>query len=349
MSKPHPLTTLLSRLVGRGNTVVLHMAIVEALDNDHLAALFFEQLTYWSDRADGDWVVKTDDDWFQELRLSKRQLNRIREVLTERGLIETAVRRSKFYDGQPVLHYRLNQNGIEQFLERIPRSDEMSFPESDKMSLLETTKSHLHSTTESTTEITAKNLSADADAHPLSGSSSKNTTKTRKAKTSRQDMATGTESAPPSAPAIPQIIEAWLKGSGVIDPKAYAKKAFRDGAAALLAAGVTPDDVLAFCHWRSQDKYLKSRGTPFGALLSDYKAWRASNPTYQAPKPLTPEQLRDREEYEEAERETARLLALPPVDDPNKIMDGIRIVNGKIIFEKPIEDIRRQFEESQDE
>ena len=128
--KRHPLSILLAQLVGKSNTVVIHTHIIKLLDNDHLSALFFEQLVYWSERTDNPekWIAKTDADWFEELYLGKKQLIRIRSVLISFDLIETEVKRSKFYSGQPVLHYRVNLEGLESLLTGISRSAKRELP-----------------------------------------------------------------------------------------------------------------------------------------------------------------------------------------------------------------------------
>lgn len=101
---------LLQQMAGDRNTITLHKFIIDVCDGDHLKALLVEQLMYWSERsrsADGE-VAKSDADWHDELRLSPRQMRRIRDWLKKSKVADVARKRSPYYSGQPVYHYALN-------------------------------------------------------------------------------------------------------------------------------------------------------------------------------------------------------------------------------------------------
>lgn len=106
---------LLQQLVGERNTLTLHKFIIDLCDGDHLKALLLEQLMYWSERSrsdDGE-VAKSDADWHDEIRLSPRQMRRIREWLKTSGVADVARKRSAYYGGQPVYHYVLDWKVLE--------------------------------------------------------------------------------------------------------------------------------------------------------------------------------------------------------------------------------------------
>lgn len=94
---------------------------------DVLAGLLLSQIVYWylpdkdgktrltvshpspRDRGKPDapqylWLAKRRDEWWEEIRLTERQVDRAVKILVDRGLIETA--RFKF-NGAPTLHIRL--------------------------------------------------------------------------------------------------------------------------------------------------------------------------------------------------------------------------------------------------
>lgn len=109
------------------------------------AALFLSQLFYWSLRtSDHDgWVYKTQAEWKEEIRLSRKQQESARRRLRERGLLEEKL------EGLPAqLFYRINQRalvaGIEkrasnyarERLQRMPKTAQSSMPESDISSFI---------------------------------------------------------------------------------------------------------------------------------------------------------------------------------------------------------------------
>jgi hypothetical protein len=75
--------------------------------------VFLSQLKYWSGKCNEDgenpdrWIYKTADEWNDETMLSRRELDSVRKVLREKGVIEEKLA------GIPAkLHYRIDQTGF---------------------------------------------------------------------------------------------------------------------------------------------------------------------------------------------------------------------------------------------
>lgn len=320
------MSRMLTALIGKQHPLVIHPAIIEMLHNDHLAALFFEQLVYWSDKtSDPDgWVAKTDADWFKELLLTPRQLRRCRDVLLEDSLIMTAVRRSRYYDGQPVLHYQVQWDAVEAtvntYLETLEegqngnsRSDKTSLPESDKTSLLGVTKGNAHNT-ETTSEtiqrkkpVAPTGATSDFPVEPSNPSPSKESTPKPKAPPKSKSPKSD-ESADPAVAArnagIVALIKSWLDTTGTFSPNPYGNKTFRGAAGMMFDAGVTVADVRDFCWWHQKvDAFWKGKPLPFMKVADGYRAWRAVNQDYHAPSEAALKQAEeDRRAIAEANR-----------------------------------------------
>lgn len=122
-------SSLLARVLGHGNLIALHKHTIDMLDGDHMAALFLEQLIYWTDRAAGPYVVKTDEGWGDELRMTPRMLRRVRDRWghderkpgpDEKLPVFTFTRkRSAFYKGQFAYHYRVNLEALEKLSQKV--------------------------------------------------------------------------------------------------------------------------------------------------------------------------------------------------------------------------------------
>ncbi len=167
MSTPHSTASssstqpsrsiLLKRLFGAGNVLVIHRRTLDMLNGDHLAAIFLEQLLYWSERTSHPegWIVKTYEEWENELYLSAYQVKAIVKRLKPFGL-EAEVHRSTFHQNQPVVHYRLRENVLLPRLFAEPDDDSFSFSESEVSSVSETRETSVSSYTEPTTERRAE-------------------------------------------------------------------------------------------------------------------------------------------------------------------------------------------------
>lgn len=106
--------------------VLFNPQYVDALRGDHMAALMLSQIVYWSTPAkDGRtklrvvksehlWLVKSHQDWWTELRMTRRQSQRALEILRKAGVVETVVHRFK---NVPTLHIRLIQKHLQGLLD----------------------------------------------------------------------------------------------------------------------------------------------------------------------------------------------------------------------------------------
>lgn len=95
---------LIRELTGQSNVLTIPRAFVEytgTLD----AALLLSQILYWSDKGRNGWFYKTYAEWTDELVLSKYQVNKAVNILKNKGILETKIKRA---NGSPTLHYKLD-------------------------------------------------------------------------------------------------------------------------------------------------------------------------------------------------------------------------------------------------
>jgi hypothetical protein len=102
------------------DTVDFKTAYVDIAD-DLLAGLLLSQIVYWylpskkggsklRVRKDGHyWIAKGRADWWDEIRLKPRQVDRATSILVAKGLIVTALYK---FDGAPTTHLRLMQEAF---------------------------------------------------------------------------------------------------------------------------------------------------------------------------------------------------------------------------------------------
>jgi hypothetical protein len=106
--------------------VLIEMWTVDALDGDHAAAALLSQLLWWFQPAKGTrtprvryerdghlWLIRSDDDWFDDCRLTTKQVRRIRKLLIERGLI---VHRRFQVNGAPTGAWRPDFEALERYV-----------------------------------------------------------------------------------------------------------------------------------------------------------------------------------------------------------------------------------------
>lgn len=88
---------------------IAYSPILATIGGSVQAGIFLSQAYYWTERTkdpDG-WFYKTKDDWFDETRIARRQLDTVVERLVQKGLISTK------YDGtRHTLYYRLNKDAV---------------------------------------------------------------------------------------------------------------------------------------------------------------------------------------------------------------------------------------------
>lgn len=104
--------------------VCVEMWIVDLLDGDHAAAVLLSQLLWWFQPAKGQtrprvryeregalWLLRADDDWWDDCRLTAKQVRRIRKVLLDADLI--VYRRFK-WNGGPTSAWQPNASRFAQ-------------------------------------------------------------------------------------------------------------------------------------------------------------------------------------------------------------------------------------------
>ena len=102
------INSMMSLVMGQGNVLVVHTALVEFLGHDFAQALLLEQLLYWTPRTAADgWIAKSDADFCKELYQSRYAIRAAREALERKGYIELSTHKSKFYNFAPVIHYKV--------------------------------------------------------------------------------------------------------------------------------------------------------------------------------------------------------------------------------------------------
>jgi len=107
--------------------VAVEMWVVDLLDGDHAAAFLLSQLMWWHQPAKGTnrsklrferdgkrWLLRQNEEWWAECRLSAKQVRRIKTVLRKAGLIEHRIFR---IDGTNVSAWRPDPDGINAALE----------------------------------------------------------------------------------------------------------------------------------------------------------------------------------------------------------------------------------------
>lgn len=113
--KQQAIFNLLKNTFGQNNLLTVPTLLVKKLKGDHCAALFLGQLIYWTGKGanpDG-WIYKTYQEWEEELFIKKDKAMSIKKKLEELNLITTMVKK---IGNTPVLHYKVNQETLIEFL-----------------------------------------------------------------------------------------------------------------------------------------------------------------------------------------------------------------------------------------
>ena len=113
--KQQAIFNLLKNTFGQNNLLTVPTLLVKKLKGDHCAALFLGQLIYWTGKGanpDG-WIYKTYQEWEEELFIKKDKAMSIKKKLEKLNLITTMVKK---IGNTPVLHYKVNQETLIEFL-----------------------------------------------------------------------------------------------------------------------------------------------------------------------------------------------------------------------------------------
>jgi DnaD/phage-associated family protein len=129
----HQVFSIISQFTGQNNIITVNVTLVDFV-GDLESGLFLSQMIYWADRSkrkDG-FFYKTDEEWQQEVMLSKYAVRKSRKKLEEMGLLDTKVMKA---NGNPTVHYRFNKSRfVEMFISflrnrknQIAKTEEPSF------------------------------------------------------------------------------------------------------------------------------------------------------------------------------------------------------------------------------
>jgi hypothetical protein len=245
---------LAARFFGSGNVLIIHHFTLDMLGGDHLAALFLEQLLYWTERTndrDG-WIVKTYDEWEAELGLSKYLVRRICETLKVYG-VETDVHRSPFHKMQPVVHYRVNLDALERQIDRALNESKVSLSRSEEISLSEgeeTSRSITESTSETTGEAPLQN--SHYNPPPI--------------RVLQNDTLAQVKGY--------QLVAAYAEATGVIAETIWAAYQNKQVAAGLAKGGITPEDIGAFIQDMRRTQPERYNGYRFQYMAEDLPRWK---------------------------------------------------------------------------
>ncbi len=142
--RPRPLIT---RLLGSSRSLIVHTELLSALQSSayedggelffpsHVlyVGLFIEQLAYWHDRMEADWVYNTRGQWAEQLFISDKDFRTLYEWTRAMGLVHSEVRRVRLwmpekqtYQATTISHYRLNFDLLARLLQEsgveVPRA-----------------------------------------------------------------------------------------------------------------------------------------------------------------------------------------------------------------------------------
>ena len=81
-------------------------------------AVFLAQLLYWADRTPDPegWFYKGDEEWREEVGLSRRQVDKYTKQFKADGFLTTSLRKDP--RGTPKTHYKIDEQAFEKYVER---------------------------------------------------------------------------------------------------------------------------------------------------------------------------------------------------------------------------------------
>ena len=287
------VVAVFAKFVGQQNTLVLPRALIDLCEGDHIAALLLSQILYWSERTrdpDG-WFAKSAPEWERELGLSKYQVSRLiqgskrtnqRVGLLNKLGVEKKVAKSRFHQGQPVAHYRVDweiiQHAIYQTLDLTPL--DTGFPPAKSTDSPEV-KELNSPEVKKLDSLKADNVDSPKPDKPDSPTRARvfsETTAESKTET------TDTDSAPPGgaasghnpAVAINELLASYREeatGNMVPGDRIFKNKTMREAAATLLQNGVTPAILRAFIRDRRQDDFWADKPITMEHIGQSIGAW----------------------------------------------------------------------------
>jgi hypothetical protein len=104
---------VIKSLTGQNNILTIPRSLID-YTGDKETALFLSQLIYWSDKGhDEDWIYKTNQEWKDEIHITRYALEKARKILEQKGILECKIK--KVYSrNNTAVHYKID---IEKFVE----------------------------------------------------------------------------------------------------------------------------------------------------------------------------------------------------------------------------------------
>jgi hypothetical protein len=122
MSANTLVATLLA-MAGQRNVITVPRAFVQFTGSIE-AAMMLNQLLYWKPRAHGDAIYKTDQDWAEELCLTRYAVRKARERLEELGVLTIEVHHVR---GSRAVHYFIDYDALVERWESWLQKQEVKF------------------------------------------------------------------------------------------------------------------------------------------------------------------------------------------------------------------------------
>lgn len=267
------------------DTIDVKKIYIDMVD-DLIAGVMLSQIVYWYlpshegntkiriIKGGKEWIAKSRHEWWDECRISPKQVDRALRLLVKAGIIETKLYK---FNNTPTKHIRiikeqfltLWQNLISTKRENpfFPKGQNPISPKGEIQDLPQKAKSLTENT-----ETTSDTTDIEKDSTPNGAGTSERRQKT-------------------------DLIKAWwdalpeLNRPGVDPKKMYAFKGYLSAAERALEKGVTPEKMTYYIKGVTyQGQFYHDKTVSFGAACANAPVWLASH--YRPPtKRLTPEEM----------------------------------------------------------
>jgi len=134
------------------------------ITGDVLAGLLLSQIVYWNlpskkngSKRCGDYLIKKREDWYDEIRLTPRQIDRVMKILIAKGIVDVKVQKSVIYNGTPVHHIRLNIDILVELINKHLNSAVVSTSPNGEISLSTSPNGEISLSTSPNGEVTSPN------------------------------------------------------------------------------------------------------------------------------------------------------------------------------------------------
>lgn len=273
---------------------------------DLVAGVLLSQIVFWHlpdkrnqtklrvTKSGKRWIAKARYEWWDECRITPKQVDRALKLLRDQGLIETKNYR---FDGAPTVHIRIVQDAFINTWQTLVKAPEENpflpdgkkriLPDGEKRFLPmgeihfnETVKTLTETTAETTTKNTLDATRPNATPPSIEECASAILVTTPVAPAPHPPSS----AAPPSpqagqgeAPTIPAIIKAWLDAlpaQPVEEVPPYKNKHYRRIAQGLIDAGYTPANVTAYVKAQLAEDWREVKYVRFAEVGEKLPFWK---------------------------------------------------------------------------